>query len=111
MKLIKRGEGEPYEAKGHFNCWNARKLAPDKDTKRLLIAISHFLPNGGAEMSSSPGERVYFVIAGSIKIKGKGEEHLLEAGDLIYIAPDEERDIQVHGTEPATILVAMTKAD
>lgn len=111
MKLIKKGEGEVYEGAGHFNCWNLRKLAPGKDSKRLLISVSHFLPSGGAEMSSSPSERIYVDILGSITIKGKKEEYRLEAGDMIYMAPGEDRSIQVNGDEPATILVAVAKLD
>ena len=62
-------------------------------------------------MSSSPLVRAYFVIDGSLLVKGKTEEHLLEPGDLFYIAPNEEREIQVLGADPATILVIMTNVD
>ena len=111
MKLIKKGEGEPHEAKRHFGCWSMLKLVPEKDSQRLNIGLSHFLPQGGAEMSSSPLERAYFVISGSLLVKGKTEEHLLEPGDLFYISPGEEREIQNRGTEPVTMLVVMTKVD
>ena len=105
MKLIKENKGQPYEAKGHFGVWSTQKLEAGKDSQRLSISLSHFLPQGGAEMSPSVKERAYFVISGSILVKGKGEEFVLESGDIIYIAPGEEREIQVIGTEPATILV------
>ena len=111
MKLIKKGDGETYEAKRHFGCWAMRKLVPEKDSQRLNIALSHFLPQGGAEMSSSPLERAYFVISGSLLVKGKTEGHVVEPGDMIYIAAGEEREIEVRGAEPATILVIMTKVD
>ncbi len=105
MKVIKDGEGEKYDAKQHFNCWTAYKLQAGKDTKRLTVSLSHFLPGGGAEMSSSPRERVYVVISGAMKVTGKNEEHLLKPGDMIYIAPGEERAAQVIGNEPVTTLV------
>ena len=111
MKLIKRGEGQPYEAKGHFGVWSVRKLEAGKNSKKLSISLSHFLPQGGAEMSSSVKERAYFVISGSIVVKGKGEKFVLETGDVLYIAPGEEREIQVPGTEPATILVMIGDVD
>jgi mannose-6-phosphate isomerase-like protein (cupin superfamily) len=111
MKLIKRGEGDPYEAKLHFGCWSVRKLDSAKDSKRLSISLSHFLPQGGAEVSSSPKERAYFIISGSMFVKGKGEEYLLGQGDLIYIAPGEEREVQVIGTEPVTALVMIIDID
>ena len=111
MKLIKKDDGEIYEAKRHFGYWAMRKVVPERDSKRLNIGLSHFLPQGGAEMSSSPLERVYYCIAGSLLVKGKAEEHLLEPGDLLYIAAGEEREFQAQGTEPATILVIMTQVD
>ncbi|MDP2916303.1 MAG: cupin domain-containing protein [Dehalococcoidia bacterium] len=111
MLLIKKGEGEPYEAKRHFNCWSMLKLIPDKNSRRLNIGLSYFLPNGGAEMAASPLERAYYVISGSLRVKGKTEEYILQPGDLFYIGAGEEREIRVVGTDPANILVIMTKVD
>ena len=111
MKLIKKGAGEPYEAARHYNCWSTHKVTPGQESQRLNIGLSHFLPHGGAEMSASALERVYYLVSGSMLVKGENEEHILESGDLIYIAAGEEREIQVLGTEPATILVIMTNID
>lgn len=106
MKIVRKKEGSPYEAKGHFGYWSIQKLDAKTDTQHGLgIAVSHFLPQGGAEMSSSPRERAYFVLSGSVVVKGNTEEYLLEPGDLIYIAAGEEREIQVTGIEPATLFV------
>jgi len=112
MKLIKDNEGVTYEGPGHFNCWNLRKLASGTDSKRLSASMTHFLPNGGAEMSAAPKERVYLCLAGSLMLKGvKNDEYYLEPGDMVYIAPGEERSVEVIGTEPATILVFIADLD
>jgi mannose-6-phosphate isomerase-like protein (cupin superfamily) len=111
MKVVRIGEGNLYEAKGHFNCSCMNKLIAGQDTRRTNIGISHFLPEGGAEMTSSPKERVYVVLSGRIKVRGKNEEHILEARHMIYIAPGEERAFKVEGTEPASILVIITDVD
>ena len=106
MKLIKDNEGVSYEGKGHFKCWNARKLVSGTDSQRLTVCITHFLPGGGTDMSSAPKERLYLCLSGSLLLKGqKNDEYCLEPGDMVYIAPDEERSVEVIGTEPATILV------
>jgi quercetin dioxygenase-like cupin family protein len=107
MKLVQHGEGAAYQAKGHFSCYPMNKLVVEKDTRRLTVGMSHFLPGGGAEMSSSPKERAYYVLSGSIKINGKSNEFVLRPGDLIYIGPGEERAFTVLGNEPATILVTI----
>lgn len=111
MKMIKKEEGSPYEAKGHFGCWSTRKMESVKDSRRLSISLSHFLPQGGAEMSSSPKERAYFILSGSMSVKGKTEEYRLGQGDLIYIAPGEEREVRVIGTDPVTALVMIIDVD
>jgi quercetin dioxygenase-like cupin family protein len=111
MKLIKVGEGTPYEAPHHFNYWAINKVIPNITSQKIQIGVSHFLPHGGAEMSSSSMERVYFCIEGKIKVRGRNEEHQLEPGDMIYIAAGEDRSFQVSNTKPATILVIMTKVN
>jgi mannose-6-phosphate isomerase-like protein (cupin superfamily) len=62
-------------------------------------------------MSSSPKERAYFILSGSMLVKGKTEEYRLSQGNLIYIAPGKEREIQVVGTETVTSLVIIVDID
>jgi quercetin dioxygenase-like cupin family protein len=109
MKLIKASQTEYYEAKKHFNCWTGHKLTAEVGAKNISISYSHFLPNGGAEMSASPVERIYYLIEGSMAVKGKNEEHILEPGDMCYIGAGEERAVQILGNKPATMLVIMPK--
>jgi quercetin dioxygenase-like cupin family protein len=110
MKLVKVGEGTPYEAPHHFSFWGIKKVQPETGTKNVTVGVSHFLPGGGSDMSSSGQERVYFCIDGKITVKGKNDEiYNLEQGDLIYISPGEERSFQVSNTKTATLLVIMSK--
>jgi len=109
MKLVKKSDGQPYDAKGHFGVWSIRKIDAGQEGRRMSISISCFLPGGGVDMSSSPMERAYFVISGSLTVKGKSETYPMGPGDMIYIGPDEDRSIVVTGTEPATILVVLVK--
>jgi quercetin dioxygenase-like cupin family protein len=111
MKLIKASQSEVYEAKKHFNCWTGHKITPTQDSKVINISYSHFLPNGGAEMCSSPLERVYYLLEGTMSVKGLNEEYILEAGDMIYINPGEDRAVSILNNKPATMLVIMCKVD
>jgi glyoxylate utilization-related uncharacterized protein len=104
MISVKDAEGTPYEAAKHFGVFGLGKLA-EGQSKRISVNYSYFQPNGGAEMSSSQKERVYYIVKGSITVNGKGESHLLSAGDLIYIGPGEERDMVINGGKPAEVLV------
>ncbi len=111
MKVVKSGEGEPYEAKNHFNCWSIKKIVPGQTSQILNIVYSHFLPNGGAVMSSSTSERAYYLVSGLLAIKGQEDEYILKPGDMIYIAAGEDRAIRVLGNEPATMLVVMAQVN
>ena len=112
MKLIKKGEGEHHEVKRHFDQWGLNKVSAKDGAQRLNVGLSHFLPQGGAEMYASPTERIYFGISGSLMVKGtQGDEYLVEPGDVLYIPPDEERSIEAVGTEPASMLVIIVNLD
>lgn len=104
MISLKDGEGIPYEAAKHFGVYSIKKIT-EEQSKRITVCYSYFQPNGGAEMSSSDKERVYYVVRGSITVNGKGEEHVLNPGDVIYIAPGEQRDMVINGGKSAELLV------
>ncbi|MBN2060347.1 MAG: cupin domain-containing protein [Deltaproteobacteria bacterium] len=104
MKSVKDAEGKPYEAAKHFGVYGIQKIT-EALSKRTSVFYSYFQPNGGAEMSSSSKERVYYVVKGSITVNGKNEKHVLNQGDLIYIAPGEERDMVINDGKPAEVLV------
>lgn len=110
MKVIRRTEGDYYSAVDHFNVWGAMKVK-EGESVRTTVAWSHFLPDGGAKMKPSVRERLYFIISGSITVKGDNEEHVLQPGDSIYIPPNENRSISVNNNEPATILVIVVRVD
>lgn len=108
MKVIKAGEGSVYDAPNHFNMWGVRKFGPPEGAKGINVSISEFLPNGGATMSSSDKERIYYVLRGSISIEdGTGEIFDLEENDMIYIPPGEKRSMAVKGLIAARVLVMM----
>ena len=111
MKLIKKTEGVEYQAVDHFNMWGALKIK-EGISKRTVVSLSHFLPDGGAKMKPSARERLYFVITGSITVTGEtGEEFKCDEGDAIYIPPNEARSMSVNNNLPATILVVVVRVE
>ena len=106
MISVKDAQGTPYDAAKHWEVYGLQKIV-EGQSKRITVCYSYFQPNGGAEMSASPKERIYYVTKGSITVKGNhgGENHLLDEGDMIYIAPGEEREMVINGGKPAEVLV------
>ena len=104
MISVKDAQGVPYDAAKHREVYGLKKIT-ETDSKRTSVFYSYFQPNGGAEMSSSPKERVYYVVKGSITVSGPDEKHVLNEGDILYIAPGEERDMVINNGKPAELLV------
>lgn len=104
MISVKSNEGRVYEAAKHTGVFGLQKLT-EESTERISVNYSVFLPNGGAELSSSPKERVYYVVDGQMKLTGDGKEHFLAAGDMVYIAPGEEREVTLLGNKACESLV------
>jgi quercetin dioxygenase-like cupin family protein len=107
MITVKNTEGIPYDGPGHFNVYGIKKITGEQ-AKHFMVNYSYFLPNGGCVMGASPKERIYYVISGNMTCNGaNGEKHELGPGDLLYIAPGEQRDMVMTGGKPVEVLVIM----
>jgi len=106
MKKIQLKDVKPYAAPGHF-AMTAMRLHGKEETgaKKFWVGLSHFLPGGGAEFGAPPGEKVYFVLDGEVTIKTADEEIVLRRNDLVYIEPEEGREIINRTNFPASMLV------
>lgn len=106
MKKVVLSDVAAYDAPGHFNVKTLRLHGKDETgAQQFWIGMSHFLPGGGADFGSPPGEKAYFILEGEVTVKNKTEEFVLKKNDLIYIEPNEERAIVNHTNLPTTMLV------
>jgi mannose-6-phosphate isomerase-like protein (cupin superfamily) len=107
MKVIKSHEGTTYDAKLHYNMWGVRKFGKPEGSNGLTVSVSEFLPNGGADMSDAPIERIYYVLRGSITVENgtTGEKFVINENDMIYIGPGEKRSMTVNGNIAAQVMV------
>jgi len=111
MITVKDAQGIPYDGPGHFNVFGIKKITGEQ-AKHFIVNYSYFLPNGGCVMGAAPKERIYFMVSGNMTCNGKdGEKHELGPGDMIYIAPGEERDMVITGGKPAEVLVIMATSE
>lgn len=110
MKFIKSTEGETYQAVDHFNMWGCMKVKEGLSSK-TTVSLSHFLPDGGANMKPSTRERVYYVVTGSITVTSETQKIVLNEGDVIYIPPNEARRMSVNNNQPASVLVVVVRVD
>ncbi len=103
MKVVKNATGTPYEAPKHFGVYGIQKFV--KESNRVKVFYSYFRPDGGAEMSGSPTEKIYYLVSGSITVSGESEKYVMNPGDIIFIDAGEEREISINDGKPAELLV------
>jgi len=108
MKKIRLDQAKPYEVAKHFNMV-AFGLHDKEETgsQRFRVALSHFLPGGGAEYEEAPTEKVYFILEGEITVKTRNEELILGHWDSVYIAPNEGRELLNKTNKPVSMLVVV----
>jgi quercetin dioxygenase-like cupin family protein len=109
MHITRLSEAPRYDAPKHFDMRSLRLQGMDvSPAKFSWVGISHFLPQGGAEMDTSPLEKIYVVLEGEITVQlAGGETHTLRALDSCYIGGGEARAIRNETNSVATMLVVM----
>ncbi len=111
MKKVSLQDVKSYAAPGHFNMV-AMRLSGKEETgaEKFWVGMSYFLPGGGAEYAyeDSPTEKVYFVLDGEITVKTKTEEITLGPLDVLYLAPNEGREVINKTNKPVSMLVAIS---
>ncbi len=108
MEVTRLADALPYEAPRH-HAVAALRLHGGAQTnaERVVVSLSHFLPGGGADESSSEAERVYVVLEGQITVTTDDGPVLLGPLDSCLIPPGETRTVQNTTNRPASMLVIM----
>ena len=109
MKKVEIKDVKRYDAAGHFGM-TAMRLHGKAETgaQKFWMGLSHFLPGGGAEMSSTPTDKVYFVLEGEVTVVTADKKEItLKPWDSIFIGPGEERAIVNKTNMPASMLVVI----
>lgn len=109
MEITKIEKALPYEAPGHFDMRGLRLQGFDASSATFAwTGLSHFLPGGGAEMDTSPLEKIYVVLDGEVTVTlGTGEVYTLSTLDSCFIPGGEAREIENKSNRVASMLVIM----
>ncbi len=81
-------------------------VGPDVGARNVSIRVYRFRPSSGLGPyhMHTTAESVYFVLVGVVRVRLGDQEHLLGAGDLVFIPPGEAHSIGNGGPDEATIL-------
>lgn len=107
MEVRRIEEASAFEAPKHFDMRALRLQGADVSGADFAwVALSHFLPAGGAERDSSPFGKIYVMLEGELVVElGDGTSATLRPLDSCYIAPGEERSISNPANRVASMLV------
>lgn len=109
MQITRFKEAKTYTAPKHFDMKGFRLQGWDvSESENFWVGLSQFLPGGGAEMDSSPLEKVYIVLSGEMTIiLASGKETILGPKDSCFLAPNEARSIINRSNDTAYMYVVM----
>ena len=109
MQITRFTDAQRYDAPKHFDMCALRLQGFDASASRFAwVGLSHFLPQGGAEMDASPLEKIYVVLAGEVTVTlGDCSTHVLGTLDSCYLPGGEARTVRNDGNAVATMLVVM----
>jgi mannose-6-phosphate isomerase-like protein (cupin superfamily) len=108
MHVVRFAEAPEYTAPGHHDMTmvrlQGREAGPSSD---LWIGVSVIAPGGGTTLSSSPEEKMYFVLDGTLHVSNGESEISLERWASCRIAAGEDRRLTNRTKSPVTVLLVM----
>lgn len=108
MHVTRIDDARPYEAPKHYDMRALRLQGFEASPSgKFWVGLSQFLPGGGAESDSTPLEKVYVVLDGSVTVVTDEGETSLEALDSCYLAAGERRAVENRTNRTASMLVVM----
>jgi glyoxylate utilization-related uncharacterized protein len=109
MQITRYEDARRYDAPKHFDVRALRLQGCDASASKFAwMGISHYLPEGRADMDAGPLEKIYLVLAGELVVElGDGSKHVLRAMDSCHIPGGEARAVRNETNAVATLLVIM----
>ena len=74
----------------------------------MWIGLSHYEPGGAAEREAGTGEKIYVVIDGALTVTTDSGRVVLERLDSCVLAAGENRTVENHTGQAASMLVIAT---
>ena len=109
MNITRLHEAKTYDAKLHHRMAALRLQGLEASAVAgFSCSLSYFLPNGGAEWSASPNEKVYVVLEGEVTLITDEGEYRLQPLDSCFIDVNEHRAIENRSPQVATMLVIVS---
>lgn len=108
MYLTHAKDAKPYQASGHHNMTMHRiqgqDVTPLNDVWSARLSMG---PGGHVEAKASPAGKLYIVVEGQVQFRGGDTTVTLQAGDSVFVLPNEEREFREAAGSNALLYLVM----
>jgi hypothetical protein len=109
MHITRFNTAPHYTAPNHFDMRCLRLQGHEASpSKALWLGVSHILPGGHTSLDSSPVEKHYVVLEGTLtlisELNGMQTEAVLQLHDSAYFTPGDKRQLINRSNRPASVL-------
>jgi quercetin dioxygenase-like cupin family protein len=108
MHITRSSDAKGYQAAGHHNMTMHRIQGQEvTPLHQVWSARLSMAPGGHVEAKASPAGKLYIVIEGQVKFRGGDTTVELQAGDSVFILPNEEREFSESAGRNALLYLVM----
>lgn len=114
-KITRANEAEKYQAPGHYDVCTTHLHNPeDVNGGTIVQGLSHFLPEGGANVAPARFEMIYYIIEGEMTIElfdndDVSRKYILKAGDSVHLGKGTKRGCKNTGITAAQMMTILIK--
>jgi mannose-6-phosphate isomerase-like protein (cupin superfamily) len=106
MRINRLADATLFEPPGHHGVGPVQLRGGESaPTEGIVVALSHYLPGGQAEMAPQPVETVYVIVAGELVMVSEGSEETLRLYDSAHFTAGTVRQVENRTRLPASMLV------
>ncbi|MFC8454936.1 hypothetical protein [Kitasatospora sp. NPDC057223] len=112
IDIIQLTQAQPFQPVGHHGVAPVHLFGGEHYDGAVTVALSHYLPGGGADLSPVPLETLYLVLTGTLTLlDGDGGTHVLTALDGARLTTGTVRSVENRTNLPASMLVIRPNPD
>ena len=111
MHITRASDAKAYQAPGHHNMTMHRIQGQDVSPLNQVWSAKLVMgPGGHVEAKASPAGKLYIVVEGQVKFRGGNTTVELQAGDSVFVLPNEEREFSESAGGTALLYLVMLES-
>ena len=106
IDITRLAQAQRFQPVGHHDVGPVHLFGGESYDGAVTVALSHYLPGGGADLSPVPAETVYLVLTGELSLTdADGHTEVLRPLDGARLTSGTPRSVENRTNLPASMLV------